>query len=100
MSIVPSSAGDRAWAYLKGGVGLSSVDLVTLHPEAMHIDRGIAGLFEIAAVDGAAPAGKRSLVALHGTGTFGATVYDAAATGNLDVRTTYTGLLTEGIDAN
>jgi hypothetical protein len=105
VSLAPASEGDRAWAYVQGGAELSVVDLQTLHPERMRIDRGIQALFEIATLDatGAASATARSLLAWHQGGNGGVTVYDARpadASAAIDERRNYTGILTEGFDAH
>jgi hypothetical protein len=101
VAVTSSVVGDRAWAYLVNTTELSQIDLETLHPDSMHIDRAISAVFEIAAVD---PAGMdaRSLVVWHQQGNAGATVYDAGAGGTatpLDARRNYSSILTEDLDA-
>ena len=95
VSLLPSTTGDRAWAFVQGGAQLASVDLVTLHPQDMRDERAISSLFEIAAADDALHT-ARSLVALTQQGTWGATVYDAAAVGGADDHTAVSGILLEG----
>lgn len=95
VSLLPSSTGDRAWAYVPGSSQLASVDLVTLHPQDMRDERAISSLFEIAAADDPLHL-ARSLVALTQQGTWGATVYDAAAVGGADDHTAVSGILLEG----
>ena len=101
ISILPSTVGDRAWVFLPESNGLSMVDLTSLHPQPMRIERTISNLFEIAAIDGGAPAGARSLIAWHQVGALGATVYDAGAdpSGTIDDHRDYDGILLEGLDA-
>ena len=96
---LPATRGDRAWAFMPDRAQLASIDLATLHPQALPIERAVSSLFDIAAADGSPPAGARSLVAVHQVGTWGATVYDAAAVAAAEDHTNYAGLLTEGIDA-
>jgi hypothetical protein len=104
VSLEPSRAGDRAWAYVTGLSELSVIDLETLHPERLRIDRAVDQLFEIAALDdsGAPSATTRSLVVWHQAGNGGVTIYDARATDTgtaIDQRHNYAGLLTEELDA-
>lgn len=101
VAVTSSVVGDRAWAYLVNTTELSEINLETLHPERMLVDRAISAVFEIAAVD---PPGTdaRSLVVWHQQGNTGATVYDAGAAGTatpLDARRNYSGILTEDLDA-
>ena len=98
VSLLPSSTGDRAWAYVQGSSALATVDLVTLHPQDMRDERSISSLFEIAAADDPAHA-ARSLVALTQAGTWGATIYDAAAVAGADDHTAVSGILLEGTNA-
>jgi len=95
VSLLPSTTGDRAWAYVQGSAQLAAVDLVTLHPQDMRDERAISSLFEIAAADDPLHT-ARSLVALTQQGTWGATVYDAAAVGGADDHTAVSGILLEG----
>jgi hypothetical protein len=101
VALAPSIAGDHAWAFLVNTTEMSEIDLETLHPERMHVDRPISGVFEIAAVDPPAT-DARSLVVWHQQGNMGATVYDAGAAGTttpLDSRRNYSSILTEDLDA-
>lgn len=104
VSLAPSRGGDRAWVYVPGLSELSVVDLQTLHPERLRIDRAVNQLFEIAALDasGAPSATARSLVVWHSAGNGGVTIYDARGTDAataIDQRHNYAGLLTEELDA-
>jgi hypothetical protein len=102
VSITPSALGDRAWAFLRDTSQLSAIDLQTLHPRSMRIDRAISSIFEIVAADGGPPDGARSLVVWHQVGNMGATVYDAQASGTgqaIDERRNYTSILTEDLHA-
>ena len=94
VSLLPSTTGDRAWAYVPGAAQLAAVDLVTLHPQGMRDERAITSLFEIQVADVSRGAG-RSLVALTQQGTWGATIYDAAAPDAADDHTALSGLLLE-----
>jgi len=98
VSLLPSATGDRAWAYVQGSAALATVDLITLHPQDMRDERPISGLFEIAAADDPSHT-ARSLVALTQSGTWGATVYDAAAVAGADDHTAVSGILLEGTNA-
>jgi len=98
VALLPSITGQRAWAYVQGSPLLAAVDLVTLHPQEMRDERAISSLFEIAAADDPLHT-ARSLVALTQQGTWGATVYDAAAVGGADDHTAISGILLEGTDA-
>lgn len=105
VTLTPAAAGDRAWAFVSGLSQLAVVDLQTLHPAALRIDRPIKSLFEIATLDasGEPSATARALLVWHAEGNGGVTVYDArpldAATEGFDQRRNYTGILTEGFDA-
>jgi len=98
VTMLPSSTGDRAWAYVPGTSQLAAVDLLTLHPQDLRDERPISSLFEIDALDDPMHP-TRSLVALTQQGTWGATVYDAAAVGDADAHTALSGILLEGTDA-
>lgn len=102
VTIQPSIGGDRAWAHVPGTDQLSMIDVATLHPERMRVDRPVARLLEIVAVEGTAGAGAqdgatgaRSLVAVHREGGWGATIYDARAVERIDDRNTVSGILLE-----
>jgi hypothetical protein len=102
LTVTPSMAGDRAWAFFPNANELSVIDLDNLHPERMRVDRPVSAVFEIDAVDGGgAAAGARSLIAWHELVNPGVTVYDARATGAtvpMDTRRNYSSILTEGFD--
>ncbi len=76
LSIAPD--GLRMWAFPQGLDNLTVIDfaqtnaLATLSPVQLPTDLGIDAVFDVAR-----PGGGRSLIALHETGTFGATVFDA-----------------------
>jgi hypothetical protein len=71
LSVAPD--GLRAWAFSPGSTRLAKVDLSTLEPTSLQIERPISQLFDIAAGDG----GERSLVAVHAGGARGATLLNA-----------------------
>jgi hypothetical protein len=95
VTILPSAIGDRAWAFVAGSNQLAAVDLQTLHPTDIPTERPITNLFEIAAADAPAGVSARSLVALHQTGTWGASIYDATAVEGADHHTNLNGILLE-----
>lgn len=103
--LTPAAAGDRAWAFVPGLSQLAVVDLQTLHPQTLHVDRPIKSLFEIATLDanGEPSAAERSLLVWHAEGNGGVTVHDArpadVAADAVGQRRNYTGILTEGFDA-
>jgi hypothetical protein len=65
--------GERAWAYTPNDNQLAQVDLDSLQPTSLRLERPILGLFDIATEDGEG----RALIALHPGGGLGATVMDA-----------------------
>lgn len=67
--------GLRAWAFAAGSPLLAKVDLNTLEPTSLEIERGISQLFDIETESG----DGRVLVALHGAGARGATLLDAVS---------------------
>ncbi len=64
--------GRRAWALLPQGQQFARVDLDTLHPVSVHVERPVDAIFDIERLDGG-----RAAVALHEQGALGATVLDA-----------------------
>jgi hypothetical protein len=69
--------GLRAWALRPGTPQVSSIDLATLHPTSVEVERDVFAVHDIERLDGG-----RSLVLLHGTQAqktagLGATVLDA-----------------------
>jgi hypothetical protein len=71
LSVAPD--GQRAWAFAPGATRFAKVDLSTLQPTSLQVERPISQLFDIASGD----AGERTLVALHAGGVRAATVLDA-----------------------
>jgi hypothetical protein len=86
-----SRTGQRVWTFAMGGTELASTDVVTKDVRTLHADSPIAAVFEI----GRAGDTGRTLLALHGGGALGATIYDVAA-GDDTNRRIYGGLLEEG----
>ena len=72
LSLTLSSDGQRAWFFEDGTNELAVVDLDTLHPQNLVLDRPVWDVFDIARSDGG-----RAMVALHERGTVGATLLDA-----------------------
>jgi hypothetical protein len=75
LAIAPK--GSRMWAYQ--GTDLAQIDFTTLDPVAVTTDAPISAVYDIA-VPSVGPCVNgtcRSLVAIHDTGTLGATVFDA-----------------------
>ena len=72
LSIAPD--GLRLWAYARGSAQLASVDLASLHPVPLTTDAPIDAIHDVAR-----EGGGRSLIAIHASGTVGATVFDALA---------------------
>lgn len=73
-SVEVSRDGQRLWVTRPGSEDLSMVDLSNLHPDALHIEPGIRGLFDIERGDGG-----RSAIAFHEIEGWSATVLDAEA---------------------
>jgi hypothetical protein len=90
-SITVSPDGRRAWAFEPHGSDLAELDLSTLHPIPLYVDRPIDAVFDVARDDGG-----RGLVVLDGDGNVGATVFDALAPDTATSRL-YSGLLLEGL---
>ncbi|HEU4407218.1 MAG TPA: hypothetical protein VFS43_18255 [Polyangiaceae bacterium] len=87
LSVSPD--GERAWVRAQGSAELALVDLASLHPRNLLLDRPIDGAFEIARPDGG-PA----LVAVHPYGAI--TLLDARAPDPLAARH-YAGFLLGGL---
>jgi hypothetical protein len=68
---VTVASGERAWINA-AGPQLARLDLGSLHPENLVLNRPIDSVFEVAQRDGG-----RALIALHTQGSTGATVLDA-----------------------
>jgi hypothetical protein len=73
-SVEVSRDGQRLWVTRPGGEDFSMVDLSNLHPDALHVEPGINGLFDIARGDDG-----RSAIAFHELEGWSATVLDAQA---------------------
>lgn len=86
-----SPDGQRLWAFPQGGNVISRIDLETLHPLTLPVDRNVAEVFDVRNT-----AGGASVVAIDTRGTVSATVLDAAAVDSIAGRT-YFGLLLEGL---
>lgn len=70
LSVAPD--GGRAWALRRGTPEFAQVNLDSLHPTSLEVQRDVTAVFDIERRDGG-----RALVALHGSGLLGATVLDA-----------------------
>jgi hypothetical protein len=90
-SLVVSPDGERVWAFAPHTSQLADLELSTLHPVPLYVDRPIDAVFDVARDDGG-----RALIALHGQGTVGATVFDALAPDTAHARS-YSALLMEGL---
>lgn len=82
LSLRVAPDGLRAWAFSAGSPLLAKVDLETLEPTSLEIERGIRQLFDIETRDG----GGRVLIALHDGGARGATLLDAVHPDTADSR--------------
>jgi hypothetical protein len=85
-----SPGGERVWTFVPGGLQAASTNLMTGHPRSLLIERPVSQVFEVRRADGGLAA-----VVLHGTGSLGATVYDAATLDD-DTRRLHAGILTGG----
>lgn len=92
MSLRVATDGLRAWAFDTGSVGFAQVDLETLEPTSLSLERSIRNLFDIG-IDNST---KRALIALHPGGALGATVLDAREPDTASTRF-FPGLLLGGI---
>jgi hypothetical protein len=68
-----SRNGQRAWLVAQNTNSVGQLELATLHPKNVYLNYNVQNAFEIERRDGG-----RALVAIHGGGTMGATVFDAA----------------------
>jgi hypothetical protein len=82
LSLRVAPDGLRAWAFAPGSPLLAKVDLLSLEPTSLEIERGISQLFDIETQSG----GERVLIALHPGGGRGATLLDAVAPDTADTR--------------
>jgi hypothetical protein len=88
LSIAPD--GLRLWAFESGGTDLAEIDFMTLNPVPLATDLPIDAVYDVARKDG-----QRALIAVHGQGAIGATVFDAIAPATATSRRV-TSLLLEG----
>ena len=86
-----SQDGERLWAWQKGGTNLAAIQLATIHPVPLVLDRRIDAVFDVARDDGG-----KSVVAVHESGAVGATVVDANAPDTATAKS-FSALLLEGI---
>ena len=86
-----SPGGERLWAFPDGGNVISRIDLSTLHPVTLPVDRQVEEVFDVTN-----RAGGSSVIALDTRGTVSATVLAADAVDAIGGRTTF-GLLLEGL---
>ncbi len=89
LSVAPD--GLRLWAFAWQSTRLSSIALDNLHPVPLVTDRRIDGVFDIAR-----HGGGRVLVAVHGQGGLGVTVFDAEHPDTATARL-YSAILQEGL---
>jgi hypothetical protein len=80
LSVAPD--GLRAWAFAAGSPRLAKIDLLSLEPTSLEIERGISQLFDIETQSGS----ERTLIALHPGGARGATLLDATRPDTADTR--------------
>ncbi len=66
-----SPAGELAWALLPGTPKFARIDLGTLHPSSLEIERDIYAVHDIESSAG------RDVLAMHSSSTLGITVLDA-----------------------
>jgi hypothetical protein len=77
-----ASDGLRAWAYAANTARFAKVDLISLEPTSLEIERSISELFDIETQAG----GERALIALHPAGAASATLLDARNPDTADTR--------------
>jgi hypothetical protein len=82
LSLRVAPDGERAWAFAPGTQRLAKVDLLTLEPTSLEIERNITQLFDIETQSGS----ERVLIALHPGGGRGATLLDAVHPDTADTR--------------
>jgi hypothetical protein len=80
LSVAPD--GLRAWAFARLTPRFAKVDLTSLEPTSLEIERGISQLFDIETEAGA----ERVLIALHAQGSGSATLLDARQPDTADTR--------------
>jgi hypothetical protein len=82
LSLSVAADGERAWAFAPDTQRLAKVDLLTLEPTSLEIERNISELFDIETQSGS----ERVLIALHPGGGRGATLLDAVHPDTADTR--------------
>ncbi len=90
LGLTVSADGQRAWFYQEGGYDVAVVDLQTLHPTPLVLDRPIWKIYDVGTSDGG-----RAMVAMHRGGTLGATVLNALSPDEA-ASTRYAGILQGG----
>jgi hypothetical protein len=90
IDLVLSPDGQRAWAVPTHSKELARIDLTDLHPTSLRVDRPIDALFDIDAEDG-----DHVAMALHATGAFAVTTFNADDPDSTETRF-HTGLLLGG----
>jgi hypothetical protein len=91
LSLTVADDGLRAWAYQPGTARLARIDLRSLEPTSLTIERPISAVFDIASSGDDA----RTLLALHDVGARGITLLDALQPDTAQTRF-YPGLLLGG----
>jgi hypothetical protein len=91
LSLRVAPDGLRAWAFENNSVRLAKIDLQSLEPTSLQIERGIVQVFDIETQTG----DGRTLIALHAGGAQGATLLDAERPDTADTRF-FPGLLLRG----
>lgn len=91
VSLSVSPDGERVWAFQPADNELASIELRNIHPTTLLTDLPLAGVYDVARADGG-----RALIALHGSGSVGATVFDARKPDNATARL-YSALFLEGL---
>lgn len=70
LSVSPD--GGRAWALRRGTPEFAQINLSSLHPTSLEIERDVTAVYDIERRDG-----SRAVIALHSLGNLGVTVLDA-----------------------
>lgn len=91
LSLTVAPDGRRAWAFAIGSNRFAQIDLNTLLPTNLQIDRPIQRIFDIAGSDG-----QRTLMALHDQGSQGMTLLNALDPDTASTRF-YPGILYVGL---
>jgi hypothetical protein len=91
LSLAVADDGLRAWAFQPGSPRLAKIDLRTLEPTSLTIERPIGEVFDVASSGDDA----RTLLALHGAGARGVTLLDALQPDTAQTRF-YPGILLGG----